>query len=375
MTDGLASSVRMESQGTGFRGPGVTATLVAVLASAMLGACDSGGGVPGEPLYFGIRGSDSCDRVIVGIDLDLAGADLVFNPDGSPACEPTDELEFCEMRIDDVDTGFMRVTMEGCDEVRRASTLFSCRFREPEISRFESATSALCDCGDTNNCDSGTPVCTSETKQANDCERCDNDIDDDHDGDTDCDDANCRYSGFCVTPSTIPQTTTTSSTASPSTSTERTPCEVTFRLISPVPVGAVRWITDYSDSFGYFDFPDPCDNLVDGAEAEFRRYGPDQLESRIETSQGVSGKVTLSTCNFVAYGIGAESDEFEIEAVEATAPDLTPILPPPTVKVIVGCPFAEISTTSTSTTLLSDLEGGMTSIPEPSPVRSFASSD
>jgi hypothetical protein len=128
----------------------------------------------------------------------------------------------CQASFDQADDGStLTVTIDNCEVTE--GTLFSCGFRSGDLQALNASTAGACECAlepichlNGSTCYQTPGICVSENPAADDCEDCGNDLDDDGDGEADCDDGDCFLDcGFGL--STITCSSTTVSTITTST--------------------------------------------------------------------------------------------------------------------------------------------------------------
>ncbi|MCA1791682.1 MAG: hypothetical protein LC667_18070 [Thioalkalivibrio sp.] len=162
-------------------------------------ACDGGGGGGSGPTTLQFRNSNwgACESLVVDVDLDAAGAVLARRMDGSIDCELPRPRPECNASFEEVDAGrTLRVTLD-C-RIESEILLFHCAFSESDERALSAATQGFCDCLEEPVCawngafcDRNPAVCVSASADLGACEDCSNGIDDDGNGEVDCDDSNC----------------------------------------------------------------------------------------------------------------------------------------------------------------------------------------
>jgi hypothetical protein len=198
--------------------------LIALLAAG----CEGGGGNPVR-LYFGMTNSDACSRLEIFVDLEQGGAEVKRLDDGTLDCLLSPALvgEGCTASFVETDGGgTLSIELGDCD-VFRYDALFQCGFDRVDLSTINAAVVASCDCAGSPECELNGPtcyrspgICMTVSPGGDDCEHCDNNVDDDGDGKVDCDDPKCWYDcGVGLTTVTCPtstsMTTSTSMLAEP----------------------------------------------------------------------------------------------------------------------------------------------------------------
>jgi hypothetical protein len=173
-----------------------------IATAVMLAAgCEDGGGEPTR-LYFSMENSAGCEVLEVVVDLGNAGAEIGRLANGSPDCVVSAALaaEGCTATFTDSNDGRgLLVEVRRCLDATEG-TFFECVFDRVDLSTINASIGASCECADEPNCHLNGPtcyrspgICASELSVGDDCENCDNDLDDDGDGRVDCDDPKCFY--------------------------------------------------------------------------------------------------------------------------------------------------------------------------------------
>lgn len=337
--------------GTWFRG--IRTGVVALSIGGLLAGCGSDG--RGLSFFFGVNGNGNCSTLVVDVDLDAAGA-LLDEKGGAVDCVLSSLLENrgCDVTFTEIQGGdVLRVTISGCT-IPAVASLFECGFKDADLSELADQVEAQCTCS-SQGCDTTPPVCVSEDSDPGSCEDCNNGQDDDGNGDTDCDDANCQYSPLCEPVTTT--TTTTSTTTTTTTTLPPTGCTVVFRLADDVTLGSLQWTTTYDGSVE----PEgsgaavACTSLIDGALAAFNDIeAQNRLESGLVSLDGINGPINVASCTVDTIG-GASAADFTISDVEAATVDLEVVTPAPDVvigSVLCGGDTTTTTTSSSSTTTI-----------------------
>lgn len=340
-----------------------TRCVLPVTLAASLGACSGDGGANAVKIFFGANGNGACDRIVVTVDLEAAGAELERDNEGVIQCA-LDELladDGCDVVVNESEDGTqLTITIDGCS-VPAIAALASCFFTDVDTSEIQAATEALCQCS-TPGCEENPPICAGEDADPSACEDCSNDDDDDDNGLTDCEDPNCRFDEVCqdttTTSTTVTTTTTLDTTTTTTTDTTTTtlpsvevPCTVTFSLEDKVTVGSLQWDTLYSGGeMNGSNAAVECTNLVAGALTAFNDDDANRtLSTGIINVSGFSGPTALAQCAFTAINAVPTSKNFNIQNVVATDPDLNDIEPTP--DIVVSSIECDGPTTTTTTTL------------------------
>ncbi|HYC55429.1 MAG TPA: hypothetical protein VEL28_10905 [Candidatus Binatia bacterium] len=316
---------------------------------------------PPLTLFFGTVGAGSCDSVVV--EVDLAAADAVL-AEGS-LCGFNGQLAAAGCDVDFASDGeTLLVTIAGCT-IPAFLDLFHCQFHTVDISDINVVSTADCDCT-TASCDPDPPLCVSESPDPGSCEDCDNGIDDDVDGDIDCEDEQCSNHPDCTdneTTSTTTTSTSTSTSTSSSTTTSTTTttqecgdigdgcdvsegcceglcqndfCEappaydIVFEIVESKNVGSVTWDVDYGSSGGIFVGASGSVQCTKADAVYISSFvDGDQhmvLSAGIVDLDGVQGpNAPLATCRFRRLGPPPQASDFAILNVNAADPDIEPI--------------------------------------------------
>lgn len=359
---------------TWFRKVGMGA--VALTLAGVLGGCNNGNGGGLIRLFFGINGKGSCNSVVVDVNLSEANAVIARDGEGAVQCAINAVLADagCNISFQELQGGDLRATISGCT-IPAVTNLFSCFFEDVDLSLLKETAAATCACK-TQGCDGTPPVCISEVPDPTSCEICNNGIDDDGNGLTDCEDPNCEDSPLCkvttttstststsvtVSTSTTNTTTTTSSTSTTVTLVPPLTCNVIFSVPETVKFGSLQWDTDYSNVPGFLNGSADqaeCSSLIGGSS--FTSFNDKDAQKTLTTgvisAAGVQTPLDVTECTFKAFVTPKKAD-FAITVTEANDKDLNPIDPAPTVIVkSIDCTGVTTTTnpevtTTTSTTL------------------------
>ncbi|HYC56712.1 MAG TPA: hypothetical protein VEL28_17410 [Candidatus Binatia bacterium] len=310
-------------------------------------------------LFFGTTATGTCSSLTIEVDLEAANAFLARDLGSNPDCSLVEALENSGCEIDIVIEGdIFRATISGC-AIPAFVSAFECFFVSADLSQINAAATAQCTCASAN-CDDTPAVCISDEPGAGTCEDCDNGVDDDNDGDVDCQDTQCADTPSCGITSTTDTTTTTDASSSTTTTTSTTTTvgtpttttiggptttlvgetvSIRFQLTSASSeeVGAVQFRVDYSDAPGQFEGTGSqvsCEEEVDGAIfAATDDDAGESLSLGIISLDGFAAPTPLVTCQFTASEIPDPSD-FDITIEDASDPDLNPITV--TIEVQIG---------------------------------------
>ncbi len=360
---------------------------LALSLGVAVGGCDNGGGSGLIRIFFGIVGDGDCGRVVLTVNLDDAGATIETDESGAANCDLASALALSGCIADfDLDGGVLTATIDSCT-INEISALFSCAFKSGvNIDALDAATTAICECaGD--DCDENPPVCVDRDLDPLSCEDCDNDIDDDGDGLTDCEDPVCANVPPCNFTSTTLQTTTTVSnttttlpptttTLPPTTTTSVAPtttvtlppafeCKIIFAVEDEASYGSLQFDVAYADAPGGFAGSDgdvECAGLAGDIPQFNDKENQQILTAGTISVSGFDGPADVAECTFNGT-IPPVADDFAIEVTDATNPDLDAIVPTPVVFVSdISCTSGESTTTlvNETTTTTSTTEGNVT---------------
>jgi hypothetical protein len=196
----------------------MVAGVIAAAVTALPG-CDNGDGTPVR-LFFAMANSAACEPLDIFVDLDQSGASLAKRGDGSPDCSLSAQLvaEGCQATFSSANDAELTVHVTNCEAWE--ATMFECGFRNVDLVQLSAAVHAVCDCADEavcylngSTCYRTPELCVTQNPAGNDCEQCYNDIDDDEDGQVDCDDGNCWLEcGVGLTTITCPPSSSSTTT-------------------------------------------------------------------------------------------------------------------------------------------------------------------
>lgn len=304
-----------------------TTSLVSL--SLAFAGCSNGSGPALVRLFFGVNSPGVCESALVEVSLSAADAMLATAPGGAPRCEIDAALATsgCEGEFT-LNGNVLVAGITGCD-VPAVANLFDCFFEKVDLSATAAMAQALCTCGESD-CDEEPPICVSDVSGPGSCENCQNGVDDNGDGDTDCNDRNCEWGDGChsLTTSTSSSTTYTTNGTIPPTET----CIVIWRMTTAVEVAGLSWITRHLPETGYF--AGGCESLVPGATASWSHFDSGRsLKTQISSPAGFTGPVDVSRCNY-RYGYGLP--DLRILETVATDPDGQPIDPAPEIITTSG---------------------------------------
>jgi len=290
---------------------GIRMGAMALFFAGMLTNCGGGGGGGGSGglrLFFGMNGDGNCTSVVVTVDLAGAAAVLARDDQDQPECVLDSDLasDGCDVTFAELNNGdTLRVTINGCT-IPESTNLFFCEFTDVDLSELVTETNVQCTCA-TPGCDGTPPICVDEDSDPRTCEDCDNGLDDDGNGQTDCNDPNCENLPPCSGPTTTSSTTstTTSSTTSTSTTLPPEPIDVNFMLTSAdAPLEALQFTVNYTSAPGQFDGSGTavsCTNQVDGSTFSANdKDSTRKLTLGLTRTPGFSAPTPLATCQFLA---------------------------------------------------------------------------
>ncbi|HEY2776065.1 MAG TPA: hypothetical protein VGK20_18635 [Candidatus Binatia bacterium] len=108
-----------------------------------------------------------------------------------------------------------------------------------------------------------------------------------------------------------------------------------IELTSPAPVGALQVDITYTGSGRFIGDADAvaCESKVDGALSTFNHIAADKrLRAAFVKVQGFAGPVRISECKFDG---NPKAEDFTVQVMDSSSPELAPLDPPPSVKVVV----------------------------------------
>lgn len=319
-----------------------------IVLLAGLGGCSNGNGPALVRVFFGINGAGSCDSVRVDVSLSAADAAVATQSAGDPRCAIDAALAAsgCDATFD-VDGDILSATITGC-QVPAVASLFECDFESIDVSLAAGMAEALCDCDGDPTCDLAPPVCASQSDDPGACEDCHNGIDDNADGDADCDDRNCEWDEGCrnLSTTTTSTTYTTNGTYPPPSAT----CTVYWEMTTAVEVATLSWDTRHIPEIGHF--AGGCQTLVPDSTGSWVTSDLERtFTTRMTIPAGVTGPVDLSRCDYRAPQNRVPVSRLNIRNTVATDPEGRPVEPAPEIVVSSGgCVPDESSTTTTSST-------------------------
>jgi hypothetical protein len=312
---------------------------VLLLSMLLLPGC-TGDGPSVQRAYFSTNNAyDGCSSIRVSLYLDSSEAVLDRNDDGTINCQidPARAGDGCRLLVSEqVDEARVDIDIVGCD-IDVVSDLFHCDFRQLDASSRDLGVAANCLCTPTSCHFFGQcSLCVSDDASRSTCERCDNDVDDDGDGDMDCWDDDCAFLEECFGCGTTrcygtSSTTTTTDTTTSTSPTTTTTLEVSDRFYSIVyrldtasaVVGSLQFESAYSSAPGVFRGSDGsvyCTNDVSGA-----LFAPNDADDEEKLSlgwialAGFSAPTNLATCTFQPDSPEApEPGDFGVSNVAAT---------------------------------------------------------
>ncbi len=193
------------------------AALVALVCGVLAG-CEGGGGK--VTLRFGTYNFGGCGTLTTEIDLAAGKSSIARLPDGRLDCALDLLLanEGCEVSFEQLPDGHtIRVRIRDC-EIPPIADLFECGFSSADSVALRLATGSECECYHRQTCENYNPplcnetppVCIGHDGGPAACEICNNEIDDNGNGEADCDDEDCELTDVCGWES--PGTTITCST-------------------------------------------------------------------------------------------------------------------------------------------------------------------
>jgi hypothetical protein len=200
-----------------FRFTGLRAALL--LVTAFVAGCDEGGDGT-QAVYFSSSNYQGCATEYVSFHSRQYG-ELVRKDDGNLDCTLSPLLTSmgCTLTLRENDSNdAVGAVVDHC-RVPNNANLFSCVYRNPDFFALNTEEGANCGClayEDSCYVNGICDMCASRDAERGACEDCNNNLDDDDDGRTDCDDHDCQLTddcGFGRTTVTCSSTTTTTTTS------------------------------------------------------------------------------------------------------------------------------------------------------------------
>jgi hypothetical protein len=194
----------------------------ALVALALYTSCNDGDGAPGPvTVHYSMTNYDGCVEEEASLELAAAHSVVARTDTGVPDCTLDERLASrgCTMIVGDVNAGERLTILVRCG-VGDHTPLFSCKFTTIDLAALNDDANISCGCLAQQDacythgvCD----LCASETTERTGCEECDEGLDEDGDGEIDCDDTDCELTqecGFGRTTITCSDSTSTSTTSS-----------------------------------------------------------------------------------------------------------------------------------------------------------------
>jgi hypothetical protein len=110
---------------------------------------------------------------------------------------------------------------------------------------------------------------------------------------------------------------------------------VGFELVSTAPVGALQYDVDYVGEGRFIGDADAvaCETKIEGALSSYNHIvGEKKLRAAFVSVKGFNGPLRISNCQFQG---AVKAEDFKITVKDSSSPELTPIDPPPTIKVVL----------------------------------------
>ena len=110
---------------------------------------------------------------------------------------------------------------------------------------------------------------------------------------------------------------------------------VGFELVEPAPVGALQYDVQYAGEGRFVGDADAvaCTTKIEGALSSYNHIVDQKmLRAAFVSVKGFGGPVRVSECQFQG---AVKLEDFTVTVRDSASPDLAPIDPPPTVKVVL----------------------------------------
>ncbi len=108
-----------------------------------------------------------------------------------------------------------------------------------------------------------------------------------------------------------------------------------FELVEPNPVGALQYDVVYTGNGRFVGDADAvaCETKIEGALSSYNHIPGDKtLRAAFVSVKGFQGPLRVSDCKFEG---DAKPDDFQVTVRDSSSPDLEPVDPPPTIKVVI----------------------------------------
>lgn len=110
---------------------------------------------------------------------------------------------------------------------------------------------------------------------------------------------------------------------------------VGFELVSAAPVGALQYDVEYVGEGRFVGDADAvaCETKLEGALSSYNHVvGEKKLRAAFVSVKGFAGPIRLSNCQFQGT---VKVEDFTVTVRDSSSPELTPVDPPPTIKVVL----------------------------------------
>jgi len=110
---------------------------------------------------------------------------------------------------------------------------------------------------------------------------------------------------------------------------------VGFDLVSASPVGALQYDVEYVGEGRFIGDADAvsCETKIEGALSSYNHIvGEKKLRAAFVSVKGFDGGVRISDCQFQGT---VKAEDFKVTVRDSSSPDLAPVDPPPTIKVVL----------------------------------------
>lgn len=110
---------------------------------------------------------------------------------------------------------------------------------------------------------------------------------------------------------------------------------VGFELVAPTPVGALQYDVKYAGEGRFVGDADAvaCETKIEDALSSYNHIvGDKMLRAAFVSVKGFGGPVRVSQCQFQGP---VKVEDFTVTVRDSSSPELTPLDPPPVIKVVV----------------------------------------
>jgi hypothetical protein len=110
---------------------------------------------------------------------------------------------------------------------------------------------------------------------------------------------------------------------------------VGFELVEATPVGALQFDVQYTGEGRFIGDADAvaCETKLEGALSSYNHIvATKMLRAAFVSVKGFTGPVRVSSCQFQGP---VKAEDFTVTVRDSSSPELTPVDPPPTIKVVL----------------------------------------